>query len=44
MVRKLKLREIVAIRGLNMQIEDLEFEEDSVETIMWNPLHFAVYY
>jgi len=44
MVKKLKLREIVNIRGLQRSIEDLEFEDDTVETLMWNPLHFAVYY
>ena len=22
----------------------MEFEEDPIETVMWNPLHFAVYY
>lgn len=43
-IKKQKLREIVGIRGLSMQIEDLEFEDEPVETIMWNPLHFAVYY
>jgi hypothetical protein len=29
---------------LNLVIEDIEFEDDPVETLMWNPLHFAVYY
>ena len=43
-MKKLKIKEIVGIRGLNMQIEDLEFEDESIETGMWNPLHFAVYY
>ena len=43
MMKKLKLREIVGIRGLNLQIDDIKFEDDPVETAMWNPLHFAVY-
>lgn len=43
-LKKSKVTEVVGIRGLFRQIEDLEFEEDSVETLMWNPLHFAVYY
>jgi ankyrin repeat protein len=27
-----------------LEINDLSFEPDPVETLMWNPLHFAVYY
>ena len=34
----------MGIRGLNLTIEDIDFENGSVETIMWNPLHFAIYY
>lgn len=44
MIKKLKVKEIVAIRGLSILIEDIQFESDSVETKMWNPLHFAVYF
>ena len=44
MIRKLKLREIVAIRGLSLHIDDIEYEEDTLDTYMWNPLHYAVYY
>lgn len=44
MIKKLKLREVVGVRGLSIQIDDIEFEKDPVDTIMWNPLHFAVYY
>ena len=29
---------------MNLIIEDLEFENDSVETGMWNPFHYAVYH
>jgi hypothetical protein len=41
----------VGIRGLNLQIDDIEDsegaagnEDEYVGTAMWNPLHFAVYY
>jgi hypothetical protein len=44
LIKKQNLKEIVGIRGLNLFIEDLEFEQDTVETVMWNPMHFAVYY
>lgn len=27
-----------------MVLESIDFEEGQVETLMWNPLHFAVYY
>lgn len=30
------------IRGVNLLISD--FETEAIETLMWNPLHFAVYY
>lgn len=43
-IKKQKYKEIVGIRGLNLVIEDLEFENDPVETGMWNPFHFAVYH
>jgi hypothetical protein len=51
MLRSLNIKEVVGIRGLNLQIDDIEDtegnnqeEESSVGTLMWNPLHFAVYY
>ena len=44
MIKKSKYKEVVGIRGLSLQIDDLEFEEDTIDTVMWNPLHFAVYY
>ena len=44
MIQKLKIKEIVGIRGLTLSIDDIEFEKDTVDTVMWNPLHFAVYY
>lgn len=44
MLKKMKVTEIVGIRGLNLVIEDIDFEQGPVETLMWNPLHFAVYY
>jgi hypothetical protein len=44
MLKKLKVQEVVDVRGLNLLIQDIEFEHDQVETLMWNPLHFAVYY
>jgi hypothetical protein len=45
MIKKMRLKEIVGIRGLNLVIDDIRLEsEPTVETLMWNPLHFAVYY
>jgi ankyrin repeat protein len=44
MIKNLKVREIVGIRGLNLVLEDINFENGIVETLMWNPLHFAVYF
>lgn len=44
MIKKLKLREIVCVRGLSLQINDIEYEEDMIDTLMWNPLQFAVYH
>ncbi|CDW84307.1 UNKNOWN [Stylonychia lemnae] len=44
LIQEQKFNEIVGIRGLNLTIEDIEFENGQVETIMWNPLHFAIYY
>ena len=36
---------VVNIRGSNFVIEDLSIEGgDQIETLMWNPLHFATYY
>ena len=35
---------VVHIRGLNVTLEDLSSIDGEVETLMWNPLHFAVYY
>ena len=40
-----ELKEIAHIRGVCVDIGSLPFEdEDQVDTSMWNPLHFAVYY
>ena len=40
-----KITEIVNIRGANYFYEDLHQDDDEeIETIMWNPLHFAVYH
>lgn len=36
--------EVVHIRGVQNIISDLLYEEDGIETVMWNPLHFAVYH
>eukprot|EP00347_Sterkiella_histriomuscorum_P010472 403376151 len=44
LIQENNFTEIVSIRGLNMTIEDIEFENGQVETQMWNPLHFAIYY
>jgi hypothetical protein len=45
MIKKLKIQEIVAIRGLNLLIEDIQVESECpVDTVMWNPLYFSVYY
>lgn len=53
MMTDMHLQEVVGIRGLNLAIDDIEDqdivaagdgEQDSVCTLMWNPLHYAVYY
>ena len=48
MIRSMGVREVVGVRGLALEIDDIEGsqgdEEDAVSTVMWNPLHFAVYY
>jgi CRISPR/Cas system endoribonuclease Cas6 (RAMP superfamily) len=45
MIKKLKVQEIVGIRGLNSLIDDILVESETpVDTVMWNPLYFAVYY
>ena len=53
MLKDMQVREVVGIRGLNLQIDDIEDteimaandgDEDSVSSLMWNPLHYAVYY
>ena len=38
------ITEVVHIRGVNNLISDLPYEEDEIETTMWNPLHYAVYH
>ena len=43
MLKKMNIKEIAGIRGLSMIIDDLDFEEAPIDTLMWNPLHFAVY-
>jgi len=35
---------VVHIRGVNHLVSDLLYEEEGIETVMWNPLHFAVYH
>ena len=41
----MRAQEIVGIRGLNLILDDVGFEQgNSIETLMWNPLHFAVYF
>lgn len=44
MIKKMKTKEIVGIRGLSLLIDDIEHEQETIDTVMWNPLHFAVYY
>lgn len=50
MLRSLSVTQVVGIRGLNLEIDDIEESDGVVEdnqavgTLMWNPLHFAVYY
>lgn len=51
MILSIGARQVVGIRGLNLQIDDIEDsgaeannEEEYTGTAMWNPLHFAVYY
>lgn len=34
---------VVHIRGFSMQVSDIG-QDEVVDTLMWNPLHFAVYY
>jgi hypothetical protein len=39
MIRKLKVKEIVGIRGLNLHLEDIRLRNEAqMETLMWNPL------
>ncbi len=36
---------MVHIRGSNLIVEDLSIEDgDPIETLMWNPVHYATYY
>ena len=35
MIKKLKLKEIVGIRGLALHIDDIDYEEDTVDTVMY---------
>jgi hypothetical protein len=49
MLRTMGLTEVVGVRGLALEIDDIEAskggdEDESVNTVMWNPLQFAVYY
>ena len=49
MLRSMGLTEVVGVRGLALEIDDIEAsqggdEDESVNTVMWNPLQFAVYY
>lgn len=45
MLRNIRASDIVGIRGLNLVLEDIGFEQgNSVETMMWNPIHYAVYF
>ena len=39
-------KSVTHIRGYNVEIEDLKIidPDDTIETLMWNPLHFAVYH
>ena len=40
-----RITEVVHIRGVNNFVSDLTcYEEEEIETAMWNPLHFAVYH
>jgi hypothetical protein len=49
MLRSLNVNQVVGIRGLNLEIDDIEESDGVIEdnqavgTLMWNPLHFAVY-
>lgn len=36
--------EIVSVRGTSMIIKDLCFDLEPIDTLMWNPLHYAVYF
>jgi len=44
LVRKNGIKEIVGIRGVSLKLGELVFEVEPVDTAMWNPLHFAVYF
>jgi hypothetical protein len=45
MIKKMRVKEIVGIRGLNLLIDDIKVKSECpLETAMWNPLFFAVYY
>lgn len=49
-LKSMGVSEVAGIRGLNLQIDDIEDTEgveggeESVGTLMWNPLQYAVYY
>ena len=36
-------QQIVQVRGLNLTLEQIQFEDGPISTRMWNPLHFAVF-
>ena len=35
---------MINIRGFNTEISDLGFEDEPIETLMWNPIHYAIYH
>ena len=39
-----KFTEVVHIRGVNHTLRDLPYDEEEIQTVMWNPLHYAVYH
>ena len=38
------ITEVVHIRGVSLVVSDLPYEEEEIDTLMWNPLHYAVYH
>jgi hypothetical protein len=38
------LDDIVNIRGTSLIVSNLCFEPEPIDTLMWNPLHYAVYF